>query len=94
MPVRPVFLPFGHIIAIFIPDCWSGQQHRDSNRGAAFLIDYSYLCECNQTLCHMINRKTYLVPESEFEEVFVIEVICTSPINGGSEGTGEEEWVI
>jgi hypothetical protein len=42
----------------------------------------------------MIKRKYYLSPECEIEEAFLIGLICTSPTEGGVEGTEEEDWVI
>lgn len=41
----------------------------------------------------MIER-LYLPPECEAEIMTPVELICTSPTEGGLEGTSDEDWVI
>lgn len=39
------------------------------------------------------NHILYQPPRCEFDKAFAEYVICTSPVTGGSEDTGEEDWV-
>ena len=41
-----------------------------------------------------LKKCPYLSPEFEFEETLQEDFICTSPSEGGVEGTEDEEWVI
>lgn len=36
----------------------------------------------------------YSSPECELSEVRWGDMLCESPVDGGAEGTGEEEWII
>ena len=36
----------------------------------------------------------YSNPECEYQEAFFDELLCSSPVDGGVEGTDEEEWII
>ena len=42
----------------------------------------------------MFLKRRYLPPKSAIDEAIFKELICTSPVTGGSEDTGEEDWVI
>ncbi len=37
---------------------------------------------------------TYSAPECELVASLWADLLCTSPGDGGVEGTGEEEWVV
>lgn len=53
-----------------------------------------YFCGNILSIITKLMQKYYLSPECDVEEASVLELICTSPSVGGSEGTGEEDWVI
>ena len=38
--------------------------------------------------------KHYQAPECEFDEALLKELLCQSPVDGGLEGTEDEDWVI
>ena len=40
------------------------------------------------------NILLYQPPKCEFEDSFAEYMICTSPVEGGVEGTGEEDWIV
>ena len=42
----------------------------------------------------MILKRLYLQPECDINTTVSIYMLCTSPVTGGSEDTGEEDWVI
>lgn len=39
-------------------------------------------------------RKRYQVPECEYDVAILKEMFCSSPVDGGLEGVGEEDWVL
>ena len=41
----------------------------------------------------MIKRNHYLSPECELDGAIFIELICTSPTEGGLEDIGYEDWI-
>ena len=42
-----------------------------------------------------MKRIMYIQPECDLELDFCLyELVCQSPVDGGLEGTGEEDWVI
>lgn len=36
----------------------------------------------------------YVKPECDNADAFYVDLICDSPLDGGVEGTGEEDWTI
>ncbi len=43
----------------------------------------------------MIDKRLYLRPECDFEPNYGLSVlVCQSPVEGGLEGTTDEDWVI
>ena len=42
-----------------------------------------------------MNRLPYIQPEGYLEEDYgLYDLICDSPVEGGLEGTGEEDWTL
>ena len=43
----------------------------------------------------IMKRIKYIQPECDFEsDKVVLELVCQSPVDGGLEGTKDEDWVI
>ena len=43
----------------------------------------------------MKKRRNYIQPDSEMElDCCLLELVCQSPVDGGLEGTGDEDWPI
>jgi hypothetical protein len=61
---------------------------------AATVVFFSNFVEADHIHILMIKRKHYLSPECDIENAFFMDLICTSPIDGGAEGTDEENWLL
>ena len=60
-------------------------------------------CSFSKILCTFViqrqikimKRIKYLQPECDFESAMAtFEIVCQSPVDGGLEGTKDEDWVI
>lgn len=40
----------------------------------------------------MIIKNLYLQPECEIEITLPVDLLCQSPVDGGLEGTSDEDW--
>lgn len=40
------------------------------------------------------DRRRYIAPECEYEGAFIEDLFCASPVDGGLEGTSEEDWTL
>ena len=58
----------------------------------AFLSEIAYLY--GSILINDSMKNTYTTPEAELLRSFPLELICTSPEDGGLEDVGYEDWVI
>ena len=73
----------------------SSGTHRAESRNlypVAFLSEITYLYRLELTNDSM--KKTYTTPEAELLRSIPLELICTSPEDGGLEDVGYEDWVI
>lgn len=39
-------------------------------------------------------RSLYKAPDCEYDGAFFKELLCQSPVDGGLEGTGDEDWTL
>lgn len=42
----------------------------------------------------MIIKRLYLHPECEVEIASLVDLLCQSPVEGGLEGTSDEDWTL
>lgn len=42
----------------------------------------------------MIIKRLYLQPECEIEITSLVDLLCQSPVDGGLEGSSDEDWTI